>query len=125
MEIDFNNFIHACRSLLLAELPRNAEVVLSAGCSGKWYFDWFEECYGRVSTHIGLELYSPKPDMLPNNVRWIPNSVSCMRDIRDDSVDILFSGQNVEHLFKDDLRGFFLEASRVLKPERSMPISNI
>lgn len=116
METDFNNFIHACRSLLIAELPRNAEVVLSAGCSGKWYFDWFEECYGRVGTHIGLELYSPKPDMLPNNVKWIPNSVSCMSNIPGDSVDILFSGQNVEHLFRDDLRGFFLEASRVLKP---------
>ena len=113
--MDFNSFIHECRGILLGNLPANAEVVLSAGCSGRWYFDWFENCYGKVPMHIGLELYSPKPESLPTNVRWIANSVSDMRDIADCSVDILFSGQNIEHLFKQDLRGFLLEASRVLK----------
>jgi hypothetical protein len=39
-----------------------------------------------------------------------------MRDIPAGSVDLLFSGQNVEHLFKQDLQGFLLEATRVLKP---------
>jgi SAM-dependent methyltransferase len=111
----FNDIIHAERSRLLKKLPTGAKVVCSAGCSGPWYFTWFEECYGYVPLHIGVELYSPKPTDLPKNVQWIENSVGAMQEIRDDSVDLMFSGQNIEHLSPSDILGFFNEANRVVR----------
>jgi hypothetical protein len=38
-----------------------------------------------------------------------------MRDISTDSIDLLFSGQNIEHLYYADLLGFLMESSRVLR----------
>lgn len=97
-------------------MPKGADVVLSAGCAGGWYFDWFEEKYGPVKKHIGLELYSEKPETLPGNVEWIANSVDDMSDVENDSVDLLFSGQNIEHLDVGALLDFLKESNRVLKP---------
>ena len=56
---------------------------------GSWYFRWVEDSYGPIKKHIGIELYSPKPDDLPANVEWIQNSVSDMVDIASSSVDML------------------------------------
>lgn len=116
MQPTFNEIIHAERGKLLSELPKGAKVFCSAGCAGRWYFDWIQECYGDVDLHYGVELYSPKPSDLPPNVVWIQNSVSDMVDVPTGSVDLLFSGQNIEHLYFDDLVGFFAEVQRVLKP---------
>ena len=115
IEHDFNELVHAERSKLLAQLPKGARTLLSAGCAGGWYFDWVEECYGPVETHVGVELYSPRPDDLPANVQWIQNSVSNMVDVQSGSVDLLFSGQNIEHLFYNDLVGFLRESNRVVR----------
>jgi hypothetical protein len=38
-----------------------------------------------------------------------------MTDVPSASVDILFSGQNIEHLYREDLHGFLKEANRVVK----------
>ena len=112
----FDELIHEQRGKMLASLPKGARKFLSAGCSGTWYFNWVEETYGPVDVHYGVELFSPKPDDLPANVVWIPNSVSDMKDVQSGSIDILFSGQNIEHLYIDDMVGFFHEAVRVVKP---------
>ena len=114
MNLDFNEVIHAERGRLLAALPKGAQTVCSAGCAGGWYFDWFESQYGPVERHYGVELYLEKPRDLPGNVVWITNSVSDMCDVPTGSVDLLFSGQNIEHLYYEDLLGFLLEASRVV-----------
>ncbi len=113
--MDFNELIHSERGKLIRQMPKGAEVVLSAGCAGAWYFKWFEENYGIVKKHIGLELYSEKPDNLPSNVEWIENSVDEMSDIESNSIDLLFSGQNIEHLSANVLLGFLQESNRVLK----------
>ena len=123
-EPNFNDLIHQERTRLLAILPKGADVFCSAGCSGSWYFRWVEDSYGPIKKHIGIELYSPKPDDLPANVEWIQNSVSDMVDIASSSVDMLFSGQNIEHLYPDDLRGFFSEANRVIKPGGTLCIDS-
>lgn len=115
MPSNFDEIIHAERGRLIASLPRGAKVFCSAGCAGRWYFDWVEQNYGPVETHYGVELFSPKPDDLPSNVTWIQNSVSDMTDVPTGSVDLLFSGQNVEHLYFQDIVGFFQEANRVIK----------
>jgi len=107
--------IHEERGKLLADLPKGAEVFCSAGCAGRWYFDWVEEKYGPVKLHYGVELFSPEPHDLPKNVRWIANSVADMKDVPSGSVDLLFSGQNIEHLYREDLIGFLREAARVVK----------
>jgi hypothetical protein len=39
-----------------------------------------------------------------------------MPTVEDGSVDVVFSGQNLEHLWIDDLTGFLREARRVLRP---------
>ena len=97
-------------------MPPGAAVLLSAGCSGSWYFDWIEQAYGRVRRHVGIERYMPRPDVLPANVEWIASSVAGMPEVEAASVDLLFSGQNVEHLFGDDCTGFLLESARVVRP---------
>ncbi len=112
---NFNEMIHYERSRLLGRLPPGAKTICSAGCAGAWYFEWIEEQYGPVDLHIGVELYSPKPPNLPANVRWIANSVSNMIDVEPGSVDLLISGQNIEHLYYDDLVGFLKEANRVVR----------
>src|SRR5664280_889627 len=112
---EFDDLIHRERSLKLRELPKGATTVLSAGCAGAWYFSWFAENYGSVGKHIGLELYSPEPPDLPNNVQWVPSSVDDMSQVGAGIVDLLFSGQNVEHLEPAVLLGFLRESNRVLR----------
>jgi Methyltransferase domain len=112
---DFNEMIHEERSKLLRLLPKGAETFCSAGCAGTWYFNWIEENYGKVDLHYGVELYSPEPSDLPANVKWIVNSSSDMNAVPTASTDILFSGQNIEHLYYKDIAGFFTESNRVLK----------
>ena len=114
--VDFNHLLHELRTVELRRLPAVDQVLLSAGCAGRWYFDWLDDCAGPFSHHIGVELYSPKPDDLPDDVTWISESASSMPTVDSGSVDVVFSGQNLEHLWIDDMVGFFLEASRVLRP---------
>jgi len=121
---NFNELIHQERTRLLGMLPKGVDVFCSAGCSGTWYFRWIEDSYGPVKKHIGIELYSPKPDDLPSNVEWIRNSVSEMVDIASASVDLLFSGQNIEHLYPADLKGFLAEAHRIVKPGGTLCIDS-
>jgi hypothetical protein len=111
-----NELLHYERGERLARMPRISGTLLSAGCSGTWYFEWVQERYGYVSKHIGLEIYSPKPEDLPPNVEWIANTVGDMGDVPDRSVELVFSGQNIEHLWPEDAVGFFAESARVTKP---------
>ncbi len=111
---DFNHLLHELRTIELGRMPRIEGRMLSAGCADAYYFDWIESSYQRVEEHIGLELYLPKPDVLPDNVRWIENSVGQMTSVEDCSVGLVFSGQNFEHLFGDDAPDFLLESHRVL-----------
>ena len=113
--MSFDVMLHEERGRLLSELPKGADVFCSAGCAGRWYFDWVEEKYGPVKLHYGVELFSPRPDDLPANVRWIANSVADMKDVPSRSVDLLFSGQNIEHLYREDLIGFLRESARVVR----------
>jgi SAM-dependent methyltransferase len=114
--LDFNTHLHALRTEGLRRMPAGARTFLSAGCSGGWYFRWIAENYPGIERHIGVEAYSPKPDDLPEGACWIANSVADMREVADGSVDLLFSGQNIEHLTLPDIGGFLCEAKRVLRP---------
>jgi SAM-dependent methyltransferase len=113
----FNHLLHELRTIELNELPATGKVLLSAGCAGAWYFDWLERAAGPFAHHIGVELYSPRPDGLAADVTWISESASHMPAVADASVDVVFSGQNIEHLWIDDMVGFLLEARRVLRPD--------
>ena len=92
---DFNIMLHDERTRCLRSLPKFSGTVLSAGCAGTWYFNWFEDCTGHSGKHIGIELYSQKPADLPANVEWTANSVGDMCDVESSSVDVVFSGQNI------------------------------
>lgn len=110
---------HALRTAEVARMPREeVRTILSAGCAGRWYFDWIAEHYtdGDVERHIGVEWYSPEPDDLPPEVTWIRNTVGEMSNVTDGEVDLVFSGQNVEHLSAQDVVAFLGEAHRVLRP---------
>lgn len=111
---DFNLLLHHARSALMRDMPPNADRVVSAGCSGRWYFDWIEQTYGHVAQHLGIEYYSPKPDSLPDNVTWIANTAGNMEAVADKSCDLLISGQNIEHLWPEDIADFLMESARVL-----------
>jgi SAM-dependent methyltransferase len=112
----FHDLLHAQRSVELSRMPKPARVLLSAGCSGTWYFDWITQWYGAVDRHIGIERYLPKPDGLPSNVEWVAASVATMPEVAGATIDLVFSGQNIEHLFGEDVVGFLLESARVLRP---------
>lgn len=114
--IDANLQLHQSRGALLRTMPPGARRLLSAGCAGLWYFAWIEQTYGWVHEHLGIEYYSPKPDDLPSNVTWIANTASDMSDVEDNSCDLVFSGQNLEHLWPEEVAGFVTEAARVLRP---------
>ena len=113
---DMNVLLHQSRGAMLRGLPRDVGVFLSAGCSGKWFFDWIEQCCGPVRRHIGVENQVPRPEGLADNVEWVENDCWDMSGIGDGLCDILFSGQRLGYLWPGELAGFFLEAARVIKP---------
>jgi SAM-dependent methyltransferase len=112
---DINHTLHDSRSARLRQLPRFSGAMLSAGCAERWYFDWISARTGHHGRHIGIEFYSPQPADLPDNVEWIANTAGDMNAVADATCDVVFSGQNLEHLWPQDVIGFFLESYRVLK----------
>jgi hypothetical protein len=112
---DINHTLHDSRSARLRKLTQIDGTILSAGCAGIWYFDWISSRTGHVGRHIGIEYYNPKPDGLPSNVEWIANTAGDMNAVANETCDLVFSGQNLEHLWPEDVIGFFLESNRVLK----------
>jgi hypothetical protein len=113
---DVNHFLHDLRSGHLRRFPKISGAMLSAGCAGTWYFQWIEEKTGHRGKHIGIEFYTPKPTDLPGNVQWIANTVGDMSGVGNESCELVFSGENLEHLWPEDVVGFFLESARVLQP---------
>jgi SAM-dependent methyltransferase len=114
--LDPNVLLHEERTELLRRMPAGAATILSAGCGGRWYFDWVEQAYGPVAKHLGIEYFSSKPDDLPPYVEWIADTAANMEAVEDSSCDLVLSGQNIEHMWPGDQVGFFLEAARVVKP---------
>ena len=109
--------LHEARSIALADMPPGADVVLSAGANGLWYFEWFDQEYGPVKHHIGVEAYMPRPDGLPDNVEWVEADLAAPEGVAavgTGSVDLVFSGQNLEHLWPDQTVAFLVESNRVL-----------
>ena len=116
-ETDFNDFLHELRSRELEKLPTGARTVLHGGSAGSWYFEWFDERYPtQVEKHIGVEAFSPAPDPLPPKVEWLARTLGDLSPVEDSSVDLVFAGEVVEHLWPEDVAGFLVEAHRVLRP---------
>ena len=122
--IDTNLMFHQSRGAMLREMPAGAKRLVSAGCAGAWYFDWVAQCYGPVPEHVGIEYYMPRPEHLPANVTWIENTASDMAALADASADLMISGQNIEHLWADEVAGFLVEAARVLQPGGTLAIDS-
>jgi hypothetical protein len=114
--IDHNLLLHQARAARLRAMPPGARDLLSVGCAGTWYFDWVRGCYGAVPRHVGLEAYVPRPVDLPPEADWIANTAGDMSGVPDASIDLVFAGQTVEHLWPDELAGFLAESARVLRP---------
>jgi hypothetical protein len=112
---DFSHLLHHLRGQELARLPQHAPCFISVGCADTWYFKWVQEKCA-PEKHIGIEYYSHKPTDLPDNVEWIANTAGDMSSIATGVGDILFSGQNIEHLWPHDISAFLSESHRVLKP---------
>jgi SAM-dependent methyltransferase len=113
---EFSLFLHDLRTRELGRLPAGAKVVLSGGASGGWYFDWFQSHYPTtVERHIGVEAFAPEPDDLPPRVEWISASLGDLRPVESGSVDLVFGGQVIEHLWPDEISGFLSAAHRVLR----------
>lgn len=114
--MDLNRVIHESRTALLRRIDARSKDVVSIGASGKWYFDWIHNSCGTPRSHIGVEYYMEKPSDLPDGVQWIANTAGNMPDIGDCVADIVISGQNIEHLWKDEVLGFLKESYRILRP---------
>jgi len=113
---DISHLLHHLRGQAFEAAPKGIEHLVSVGCAGKWYFDWIASSYGDVAKHTGVEFYSLKPSDLPTNARWIANTAGHMPEIASSSADGVFSGENLEHLWPEDVCGFYLESHRILKP---------
>jgi hypothetical protein len=117
---DYLAALHEARTFCLGGMPPGARTVLSVGASGTWYFDWFARAYGNVERHIGVEAFPPCPVELPENVEWLasdlagPGGVAAMLS---GTVDLVFSGQNIEHLWPEQVVAFLVESNRVLRSE--------
>jgi SAM-dependent methyltransferase len=116
--VETHTAIHEARSLALADMPAGAETLLSAGANGAWYFDWVDKEYGRVTRHIGVEAYLPEPEGLPEYAQWVaadlagPEGVAVVASA---TVDLVYSGQNFEHLWPDQMLAFLVESNRILR----------
>ena len=113
---DFSEMLHALRGRMMKAMPPGGQTILSGGCAGGWYFRWFAENYPTVTRHIGIEAYSPKPDDLPENVEWHADTLGHMNSVKSEEIDLVFSGQTMEHIWPYDITNFLLETHRVLKP---------
>ena len=113
---DFNHYLHGLRTAELVRLPVASRCLLSAGPSSAEYFTWVESNSGTVPLHIGVEAYRPAPANLPSNAQWVRNTVGDLSDISTASCDVMFSGQNFEHLWPSEVTGSLCEAWRVLSP---------
>lgn len=122
---DFNDFLHELRSRELERLPAGAGTVLHGGASGSWYFEWFDERYPtEVDKHIAVEAFSPGPDPLPPNVEWHRRTLGDLSPIEDSSVDLVFAGEVLEHLWPEDVVGFLAEAHRALRPGGTIAVDS-
>lgn len=118
-EFSLHDALHMARSLALCDMPPGAKIMLSAGPNGAWYFDWIEDSYGKVERHIGVEAYTSRPAELPEYVDWIEADIASstgVPSIRDGEINLVFSGQNIEHLWPNQVVNFLMEANRVLSP---------
>ncbi len=117
---DYLAALHEARTVCLGDMPPGARTVLSVGASGTWYLDWFARSYGDMERHIVVEAFLPRPAELPENVEWVaadlagPDGVAT---VDSGSVDLVFSGQNIEHLWPEQVVALLAESNRVLRPE--------
>ena len=114
-EIKVSNVLHDTRTAYLRDIDATGKTMVSVGANGSGYFDWIHANCGLPRRHIGIELFLPKPDVLPENSEWVANTAGDMSDIEDDVADVVFSGQNIEHLWEHDVTNFLLESNRILK----------
>jgi len=115
--VDLTSVLHDARTGRVRDLPQDARVILSGGAAGRWYFDWFEHNYaGDISRHIGVEALTPMPDALPGHVEWLSSTLGNLGAIPTGSVDLVFAGEVIEHLWPGDISSFLIEAHRVLAP---------
>ncbi|MBN4000910.1 glycosyltransferase [Nostoc sp. LPT] len=113
-KLNFNDFLHERRSICLGKIPQSKEI-LSIGCAGNWYFEWFDKFYPySIENHTGIDL-NPKPLDLPNNVTWIQHDGDDLSLIKSQSFDLVFAGQFIEHISWESQVTFLLEVNRVLK----------
>lgn len=124
MSFDLSPVLHAGRTANLARTRADGQVMVSIGAAGQWYFDWIDATCGAPARHIGVEFYTQEPEQLPANVEWVANTAGSMPDVATGVADVLVSGQNIEHLWQDEVAGFFAEAHRVLRPGGRMVIDS-
>jgi SAM-dependent methyltransferase len=116
--MDFSARLHELRGSELQKLPSGARRVLHGGASAGWYFHWFDDNYpGVVDRHIGVEAFLERPADLPPNVEWLMRTLGDLGSVPTGSVDMVFGGQVIEHLWAADVANFLSESHRVLRPK--------
>jgi len=114
--VDFNEFLHECRSICLGKIPP-AKRILSIGCAGTWYFQWFHKFYPySIEEHTGIDL-NPKPENLPDNITWVQHEGSDLSSIESQNFDLVFAGQFIEHISWESQATFLAEVNRVLRQD--------
>ncbi|MDQ2984765.1 MAG: methyltransferase domain-containing protein [Actinomycetota bacterium] len=123
---DFNVFLHeTVRTPHLGRLPAGARTILHGGSASLSYFEWFSANYPTEATrHIGVDAYAGEPEGLPDNFEWVASSLGEISPVEDGSVDLVYGGQVIEHLWPDETAGFLCEAHRVLRPGGALALDS-
>lgn len=123
---NFAQLLHDLRSRELTRIPQGARTVLSGGVPNTYYFEWFEGHYpSPVERHIAVEPFVEAPADLPAHVEWIPGTLGDLGPVATGSVDLVFAGQVIEHLWADDVVSFLAEAHRVLAPDGLIVLDSV
>jgi hypothetical protein len=124
--VNIADLLHALRTVELTRLPPGARTVLSGGAASALYFEWFASAYPTpVERHIGVEAYAPRPAGLADTIEWLPRTLGDLDPVGDGSVDLVFAGQVIEHLWPDEIVSFLLHSHRVLAPGATLAVDSV
>lgn len=126
--MDFHAFlIHNARiKLIMSLLPRADVIVDLGGANGSIYDMGYPYKFTKI-TNVDLppdkrhEMYKAidmKPLKTPNGpVEVLYSNMTDLSHFEDNSVDLVWSGQSIEHISESDAKIVFKEVMRILKPK--------
>lgn len=117
--MSFHEYVHNLRTEFIKKLDIKAKSILHLGASDIWYYHWFKENYtyfNEVEKQTGVDL-NPRPADLPEEIEWHQKDIRNLDFAQNNTFDMVFAGQFIEHLPHNIQAEMFREVNRVLKKD--------